>query len=345
MRIQLVIFKYFPTGGAQRDLFGIGAELARRGHAVEIVCGEWQGPRPEWAQVTVLPVRGWSNHARARALARRLDAELPRSDRRVGFNRMPGLDVCFAADNCYAARAPWWSAATGRGRTWREFEEAVFAPAAKTRILALTERQRDEYQKTYGTPSERFRILPPGVGPEFHPVSRHGAMPYRGLLLAADFRVKGADRAIEALAAQPDGRFRLHLAGDARHAAELRALAERRGVGAAVEFSGPVGNPAEAYESADFLIHPARREAAGNVIAEAVATGLPVIVSGECGYAPLAAEAGGTALPEPFASADLAKALNAFADDFERYRERAEQYAAQREWPSRTTAAAEFIEA
>lgn len=44
------------------------------------------------------------------------------------------------------------------------------------------------------------------------------------------------------------------------------------------------------YFAADYLIHPARKEAAGMVLAEAAAARLPAIVTDICGYAFLAKE-------------------------------------------------------
>jgi UDP-glucose:(heptosyl)LPS alpha-1,3-glucosyltransferase len=53
--------------------------------------------------------------------------------------------------------------------------------------------------------------------------------------------------------------------------------------------------------AADLLAHPAHEEAAGIVLLEALACGLPVVVTGICGYAPYVAQAqAGWVLPEPF---------------------------------------------
>jgi len=55
------------------------------------------------------------------------------------------------------------------------------------------------------------------------------------------------------------------------------------------------------YRAADLLIHPARTETTGTTLLEAMVTGLPVIVTGNCGYAHYIQKAGaGAVCPEPF---------------------------------------------
>ena len=47
---------------------------------------------------------------------------------------------------------------------------------------------------------------------------------------------------------------------------------------------GPRSDVASFMKSADLLVHPAREEAAGNIIIEAMVSGLPSIVSKEVGF-------------------------------------------------------------
>ena len=53
------------------------------------------------------------------------------------------------------------------------------------------------------------------------------------------------------------------------------------------------------------MVHPARNEATGGVLAEALCSGVPVIASGCCGYSPLVRESGGIVLEEPFRQEEL----------------------------------------
>ena len=168
MNIVFAIFKYFPHGGLQRDMMRIAEALIRRGDRVTIFCHLWEddAPAPEGVEVRKLAVSGWSNHGRAENFIRQLAGELKRTphDRFVAFNRMPGADFYFAADNPFYSTAVrnvgvWGSKLLPRYRTFIAEERAVFSPEAKTVILCLTNRQRDEYIEIYRTPAEAFSTL------------------------------------------------------------------------------------------------------------------------------------------------------------------------------------------
>jgi glycosyltransferase involved in cell wall biosynthesis len=75
-----------------------------------------------------------------------------------------------------------------------------------------------------------------------------------------------------------------------------------------------------------FLLLPARNEATGTVIVEAVSSGAPVIASGECGYAKYAALAGSTVLPEPWQDSAFPRAIEELYLDRERALRHAVEY-------------------
>jgi len=335
VRLALAIHRYFPHGGLQRDCRGLLDELLRRGHDCRVYCMGWEGDAPPGAVLRVLPARGLSNHRRDRNFQRAVQANLGRDpvDGVIGFNRMPGLDVYFAGDACFAQRAAARGALyrrTPRARHYAASERAVFDPAAATRILLLNATQRDGYLRHYATPPQRLHLLPPGVAPDRR--APEGAARRRRALRAAldaaegellllfvgsAFDTKGLDRAIAALAAlceaQPGLGARLLVVGANRRDTQVRPwrrLAKRLGVAGQVEFLGAREDIGELMLGADLLVHPARSEAGGVVLLEALASGLPVIASGACGYAPCIAEArGGKVLEEPFAQEELDRAL------------------------------------
>ncbi len=87
-------------------------------------------------------------------------------DRVVGFNKMPGLDVYYAADVCYAEKVAqekgFFYRLTSRYRHYAAFERATFEQGKPTQLLMLTDKQIADFQKHYQTEAERFHILPPG---------------------------------------------------------------------------------------------------------------------------------------------------------------------------------------
>ena len=104
MRLALLLFKYFPYGGLQRDFLGIARALQQRGCECRVYCLDWQGEPLAGVDLRRVQARGLTNHARYRRFLEQVQADLAADpvDGTVGFNRMPGLDVYFAADPCFA---------------------------------------------------------------------------------------------------------------------------------------------------------------------------------------------------------------------------------------------------
>lgn len=333
MRLLFPIFRYFPHGGLQSDMLRIAEAALRRGHEVTIATMAWQceDAPPDGIVLNLFPARGLSNHARAKHFAAEIGAfaAAGRFDRVVGFNRLPGLDLYFAADNCFAksaaARHPKWVLALlPRYRTFLALERAVFAPESKTRILCLTERQKREFVEVYGTQEARFTLLPPGISPahrrpenaeEVRAAKRAelGVAPEETLLLevGSGFRTKGVDRTLEAFAALPEELLRktkLFIAGR-ESSRKFESLARRLNLAGRVTFGGGRDDVRELMLAADLLVHPARNEAAGNVLVEAIAAGTPVCCTENCGFSGYVAESGGMVLPGPFDQAAFAAKL------------------------------------
>jgi glycosyltransferase involved in cell wall biosynthesis len=105
----------------------------------------------------------------------------------------------------------------------------------------------------------------------------------KSFLFVGDFR-KGVMTCIRALSQLPSGTLRCIGSTPPRaYAAFARELA----VADRVEFFGPTDNIASQYRCADALLLPTPYDGFGMVVLEAMASGLPVIVSREAGAAEL----------------------------------------------------------
>jgi UDP-glucose:(heptosyl)LPS alpha-1,3-glucosyltransferase len=320
--VAFCLFRYFPHGGLERDMLRIALACRARGYEIHVYTTSWKGDVPESLRLHLYRPGGLSNHARMQTyhawVARRL-AEQPPSCV-VGFQKMPGLDIYYAADVCYQARAlqehgPFYRLLP-HYRKYRADEEAVFGPGSKTHILMLSKVQESVYVRHYGTPASRIHALPPNVArdrvagaqaPEMRRVFRQA----RGLSeddrlllqLGSDFRRKGLDRSIRALACLPQdlrAKTWLYVVGDSTSRPFAR-LARQLGVADRTVFLGPRDDVPQLLVSADLLVHPAYQENTGTVLLEALASGLPVAVTGICGYAHYVEQAqAGWVLPVPF---------------------------------------------
>jgi len=238
----------------------------------------------------------------------------------VGFNRMPGLDVYFAADPCFASRLAsrkpvWLYRLLPRYRQFLAEERALLADSDAL-ILALTRRQIDDYRRLYQVPEQRFQLLPPGIARDraynseslqrrqaLRQANHIGDDEHLLLLLGSGFRTKGLDRAIRALHSLPQvlrDKTRLFVVG-ADDPAPFQRLASQLGVEKQVHFWGGRDDVADFLFAADLLLHPAYNEAAGMALIESLVAGLPVIATAVCGYAHYIRDCGGgEVIEEPF---------------------------------------------
>jgi len=334
VRLALCLYRYTPFGGLERNFLAVAEACRARGHAVSAFTRAWSGARPAGIEVRELAAPARTNVGLDRAFARSLERVLAVEpfDAVVGFNRLPGLDVFYAADPCFAARERGWLVRVGRRyRTRAGWERALLAPEGSTEVLVLAESERERYRAQHGTPPERLHLLPPAVRDEFLAAAPAGAAAARAelglatdalvvLAVGSDFERKGLDRTLRALAALPPelARRTWFLVAGAGRPGRFERLARALGVAERTRFLGGREDVLALYRAADVLAHPAREENTGSVLLEAASQGVPVLASGACGFAGLVREAG-VVLAEPLVEDELARELAALlADDARR---------------------------
>jgi len=333
MKLAFVVSLWFPFGGMQRSLLRIAQACVARGHQVDIYTGEWQGERPSDIGVFELNTRASTNHRSNDLLAERFAQAVVGKgyDCRVGFTKLPGLDVYYAADPCYAARAEEtkhrFYKLLPRYRAFIRQEEAVFQTGVGTELMLIAHQEKEKFIRYYGTESYRFHLLPPGINRERLAVDDAAAgRRLRGefgitdqelmlLTVGSRFRTKGIDRVIHAVAALPEAQrnnCRLMVVGHGKSGPFSRQ-ARRLGIADRVIFTGTRDDVHRFYRAADYLLHAPRSENTGTVLIEAMICGLPVLVTGNCGFAfHVRAADAGLVVPEPF-SQDL---LNRMSGEF-----------------------------
>ncbi|MDR2032321.1 MAG: glycosyltransferase family 4 protein [Azoarcus sp.] len=368
MQLAFCLYKYFPFGGLQRDFLHIALACQGRGHAVRVYTLEWRGDVPNGFELVHAPVRAWRNHRRYNRFSTWMAADLARRpvDRVIGFNKMPGLDVYYAADSCYeekvrTLRSPLYRLG-GRYRHFAAWECAVFSPASHTEILLISSVQQASFMRHYGTPAERFHLLPPGIAPDRRappdaPAIRAALRAEFGLdddalllvQIGSGFKTKGLDRSLKALAALPAtlrARTRFIAIGDDDPRPFLPQV-KTLGLGRQVDILRGRDDIPRILLGADLLIHPAYSENTGTVLLEAVAAGLPVLATAVCGYAHYIDEAeAGRLVAAPFEQEALDAALAAMLADREarmRWSRNALAFAARADLYSMPERAADFI--
>jgi len=322
MKLAFCLFKYFPYGGLQRDFLRIAETCRQRGHRIDVFAMSWEGAVPEGFDLHLLSARGLSNHGRSRAFARGLGERLQATnyDAVIGFNKLPGVDVYFAADPCFEAKArqkygPLYRLGR-RYKTYAALEKAVFGPDSATDILLISEVEKPNFIRYYGTAEERFHFLPPGISRDRRASDNAAEVRRRFrqefgfrddarllLMVGSGYKTKGLDRSIRALAALPEevcSNTFLLVVGQGKGAPFTR-LARKLGVASQLRLYGGREDVPRFLLAADLLLQPSYYENTGTAIVEAIAAGLPVLATANCGYAHFVEQSdAGMLVPSPF---------------------------------------------
>ena len=178
-------------------------------------------------------------------------------------------------------------------------ERARYAARPGRLIVVTSDSLKSVMEQAYPASGPMIRVITPGITMPELPVtqtSRKDARTSLGLptdgrcllFVANDYRKKGLEALLNALARLPSDVI-LAVAGNSAHIPSFRSQAAVLKLVERVFFLGAVKNIGMAYEAADCLVHPTLEDTFAMVVLEAMAHGLPVIVSGPkyCGISGL----------------------------------------------------------
>lgn len=200
--------------------------------------------------------------------------------------------------------------------------QARLAFSRSDRILAVSEHLRG-VALAAGAPADRTLVHYQGIDTDvFTPSPVREDRPPAIYVLSALIPRKRIDLAIRASQQlMHDVDHELHIIGDGPLRSELSRLASDT---PHITFHGQVDRSRvlEALRSADLLVLPSRAEAAGLVLLEAQACGVPVVVTGGDGKQEMLQDGvtGTVTAPDP-TPVELARALHAWLPDSSRMRE------------------------
>ena len=321
MKVAIAIHRVRPTGGQDR----YALELARRlvaPAALDLITIGAEGKLPP--EVGIKLVRAPRRPMLVTApLFRRGAAAFVRAGgydvvHSVG-GALPGASV-ITAQFCAAEwqlLSPWsgWYQRLVSAQAVRD-ERATYRHPNLAAVIAVSRRTAEEVKRHYGPLKVPVYVVPNGVDLEaFAP--RPEAHVLRGrprLLFVGAFGRKGLDIAIRALARlRNDAELRAVGSGDV---AFYRRLAASLGVADKVTIEPPRPEIQAAFAAADVFLFPTRYEPFGMVIAEALASGVPVVTSSRAGAADLIRDGeSGWVVADPEDAAAFAVAVDRIFDD------------------------------
>ncbi len=313
-RLRIVVLNraFSPTGGgAERYSIALVEQLAQR-HEIHVfaqqIDHQWPGVTYHKVPAPLVKPR-WINqlwYATATWWATRHGFDVVHSHENTWHGGVQTVHVLPIRYNLFLGRtglSRWlrWAKVVTSPRLlvylWLEHQR--YAPQIGRFIVATSQSLESIMRTHYPQTAPMLRVVTPGVSavtgmtPD---TDKRAARAVLGLpqdvpcilFVGNDYRKKGLDTLLDALARLPDDVV-LAVVGNPAHIAEFQARAASSGLADRVFFLGSQKVMTPPYQVADCLAHPTLEDTFAMVVLEAMAHGLPVVVSGEpfCGIAGL----------------------------------------------------------
>lgn len=336
-KLRVAVFNrtFSPTGGgAERYSIALVEQLSAR-HEVHVFAQEidHQWPGVTYHKVSA-PIRKprWINQlwfATATWWATRRGFDVVHSHENTWHGEVQTVHVMPVKHSLFQGRGGlrrflrWIKVVTSpRLLAYLALERARYTPHPGRQVVVTSESLRPIMEAAYPACRAAVSVVTPGITLPNLPVTADQkreararlGLPAEGrclLFVGNDYRKKGLEALLQALMQLP-AEVVLAVVGNPAHIAEFRALAETLKLGARVFFLGALKDVSPAYEAADILVHPTFEDTFAMVVLEAMAHGLPVVVSGPkyCGIAGLLVQgANAMLLDDPRDAGELARVL------------------------------------
>lgn len=311
-RIALVRSRYDPSGGAERFIRNALRALRAEGASLTVVTRHWPGDDGSAIVVDPFHVGSlWRDWGFARAACTALAAR--RFDLVQSHERIACCDLYRAGDGVHArwlaerARAQgafgrWATRMNPHHRYLLAAERALFTGARLKAVICNSEMVRGEIAAGFGTPGEKLVLIRNAVdAAAFHPglrtemgaaVRQQLAIPREAnvvLHVGSGFERKGVRGLLQALARSRAKPWAVVVGRDKRSARYV-ALARSLGLADRVRFVGAVSDVRPYYAAADSFALATLYDPQPNAALEAMACGLPVLTTTQCGVAELLRE-------------------------------------------------------
>ncbi|MEQ6289674.1 glycosyltransferase family 4 protein [Vogesella sp. GCM10023246] len=309
-KLAIVRQKYNPAGGAERIVSAILQQLRGRPDIdAYLINRKWQ-PMEGIKGVSVNPFylgNVWRDRSFARAAKARWQQD--GADLVQSHERIPGCHIYRADDGVHRA---WLASRRGvkgplgmLGMLLNPYhhymlaaERGMYQSPALKGVICISQMVKNDIVAHYGVAADKCHVILNGIdtaffNPQDARASRDslrrelGIPPQAPVLVyvGSGFERKGVAQALQAISQQPE--VWLVVVGGDKKLRRYQQLATQLGVAERVRFTGAQSNVRAYYGMADGFILPALYEPFGLVVSEAMACGLPVLVSTRVGAAEL----------------------------------------------------------
>jgi UDP-glucose:(heptosyl)LPS alpha-1,3-glucosyltransferase len=311
LNIAIVLMKYNPFGGYERQAAILAETMAKRGDNVTIFTNKWTDeklPGIKFRKIRMIKLSSWLKVLSFALFSMRyLKREREQFDVIIAFDRTLVMDIYRAGNACHRE---WLNFRKKTGSISdfisiginpihpiiNRIEKSIFAenPEKNADIVVLSGLSIQQIKRYYPVREERFVVIPPALDLnrfQYNRLMKQRTQQRASLRIDDDtltllhvgsgFRIKGLKNTIEALAILLKSwhNARLLVVGTDRDGTrQCRRLSKRLGIGNYVEFVGGVTDIGRFYATADIFVVPSLFETFCISAVEALAFGLPVII-------------------------------------------------------------------
>ena len=341
MRVAITHTRFQEVGGVERYIYAFCQRLIARGHEIHYFCHFWD-EAPEGIQFHKIPYifkpLRWAKVLAFDRLTQRAIARLGPFDIIHGFTKTSRQDIYTDGSGCLedfqayslgkGAMRHFWGRMSLHQQAVLSIQRARFTRGNFKRIITVSQLVQSQICKRYGLTAQEVEVVYNGIDLErFHPrnILRHRTAVRRELELdddvpvvlfvANDYERKGLGTLLRALSRLRDavclvvGKERPH------RQSRFVKMATALGVRGRVHFLGVRPDVDRFFAASDLCCLPTYFDAFGMVILEAMATGIPAIVSAKAGAAEIIVrDETGAVLPDPDNDEALVQLMRPFMD-------------------------------
>ncbi len=304
-RIAMIRQRFRFDGGGERIVSRMKSVLEDQGHEVTLITRKWQDdsdtvircdpPKPTRVLRESLFAK-WAIRA----------AREQRFDLVQSHERIPGSSIYRAGDGVHASwleqrsrTIGWFSRIGLRSSSYHRYvlraEKSLYEHPDLRAVICNSRMVQQDIAKRFSIDPAKLKLIYNGVDTDhFHPdLKKHRAairqqwrLPQDApvyLFVGSGFERKGVNRLLNALAELSEG-YAL-IVGRDKSMKRSERLSQQLGIANRVRFVGVQKEVAPFYGAADLLVLPTLYDPFPNSILEAMASGLPVITSTQCGGA------------------------------------------------------------
>ena len=288
MRLALIHKQFGGDGGLEKYLATFASRLLDLGHEIDVITSRIGKGAPETA-VHEIPPLSFPRSRRLLHFNRNVGEKLAslEVDFSLGFGQTTHQDVHRAGGGCHAVYSrdlPVWKRLSPKNQIELKLERELYTGGRTRHFVVNASKVRDELIATYEVPSERITVIHTPVNSTTFHLPKEPKTEIRRrilvktnldlpafLFVSLNHKRKGLDYLLDIW---PDVNGELWIAGSDLDTAQLPKN---------VHFLGRRDDLPQLYQGADCFVHPTLYDACANTVLQAMASGLPSIVSANDG--------------------------------------------------------------